>query len=373
MTVRGIAVGRSGPSWTVRTPGGGVSVLLPPRSVLVVLALLVAVVTLACAGVMIGTTWIPVSEVLGGTVGLADEQTTMIVRQFRMPRVVVAVLVGAALGVSGAVVQGVTRNPIAAPDVIGVTAGASFGAVMVLIALGGATVGYGGASAEISRIGIPAGAVLGAAVAAVIVLAAGGRRSAVGGGVVFSTQRVVLIGIVFHAAFIGLVHWGLTVGDVDQATKAAVWLVGSLHGRGWEHVWGVLLVLALVLPWVLVLGRRLNVLALGESSAATLGVPVVRSQLGLLAGAFVCTGTAVAAAGPVDFVALLAPQIARRLVRGPGVPLVASALTGSALLLAADLAARLVIPGSELPAGAVTALVGAPCLLWLVVRLGGRT
>lgn len=350
---------------------GRFSVLVHPRTMVVCGGLAVLVVLLALTGIAIGTRWIPLHEVVGGLIGQGDRSTTLIVQRFRAPRVVVAVLVGAALGISGAVVQAVTRNPIAAPDVIGVTAGASFGAVATLLLLGSAGHGYGGATAELSEVGLPVGAIAGALVAATIVLWVGGMPGP-GAGLTFSPRRVVLVGIVCHAAFMGLVHWGLAAGDVDQAGKAAVWLVGSLHGRGWEHAAGVGLVLALLLPLLLFTGRRLGVLALGESSAGSLGVPVARTQLGMFGMAFVLAGAAAAAAGPVDFVALLAPQIVRRLMPRAGVSLLASALAGAALLLAADLIARLIIPGIELPAGAVTALVGAPYLLWLVVRMGGR-
>lgn len=362
-----ITLTRSGPARVVRLRG--MSVLVRPRAWLVGLALLALVLVLAVVAIAVGTRWIPLHEVLAGLVGQADRPTNLTVQRFRLPRAVVGVLVGMALGLSGALVQAVTRNPIAGPDVLGVTAGASFGGVMVLLMFGGTTFGYGGASAELSRIGLPAGAVIGAVVAAAIVLGVSSVRGF--GGRTFSTQRVVLAGIVCNAAFLGLVHWGLSQGDVDQASKASVWLVGSIHGRGWEHVVGVAAALVVLAPVALLLGGRLGALALGEPSAATLGVSVSRTQIGLFVVAFALTGTAVAAAGPVNFVALVAPQVARRLVRAPGVPLVASALTGAALLLAADLLGRLAIPGVELPAGAVTAVIGAPWLLWLVVRTGG--
>ncbi|TDE12283.1 hypothetical protein E1269_07915 [Jiangella asiatica] len=345
----------------------GAGVLVHPRTWAVGAVLAAVVAALCIVALAVGTQWLPLDDVARGLVGEAERATNLTVRRFRLPRVVVAVLVGAALGLAGALVQAVTRNPIAAPDVIGVTAGASFGAVLVLLAFGGTTFGAGGAAAELSRVGLPLGAVAGAFVAAAIVLGLGAGK-----GPSFATQRVVLVGIVCHAAFIGLVHWGLTRGDVDQATRAAAWLVGSLHGRGWEHVTGLAVALALLLPVALVLGRSLSALSLGEPSAATLGVRVRRTQLGVFLVAFALTGAAVAAAGPVGFIALLAPQIARRLVRAPGMPLVASALTGAAVLLAADVLARLAVPGVELPAGAVTALVGAPYLLWLVVRSEGQ-
>ncbi|MQA04539.1 MAG: iron chelate uptake ABC transporter family permease subunit [Streptosporangiales bacterium] len=359
---------RSGSDLVARA--GRFSVLVQPRTWLVNLLLLGVVAALFVAAVTIGTTWLPLGDVVRGIVGAGDSATNLIVQRFRMPRAVVGVLVGAALAAAGALVQTVTRNPIATPDVIGVTAGASFGAVATLLAFGGATFGYGGAAAGLSAVGLPVGAIAGAFLAAVLVLGLATNRKH--GGERFSTRRVVLAGIVLHSAFIGLVHWGLASGDVDEASKAQVWLVGTLHGRGWEHVAGVTLALAVLTPVVVLLGRRLLGLQLGETSATTLGVPVVRTQLLVFAVAFALTGTAVAAAGPVNFVALIAPQIARRIARRAAAPLISSALTGAALLLAADLAARLLVPGHELPAGSVTALVGAPYLLWLVVRSEGH-
>lgn len=366
------AIRRSGPAFVLQLPGAGTA-LVHRRGSIAVAVLVAVVIALAMAAVAVGTRWIPLDDVARGLVGVGDSGVVLTVREFRLPRVAVGILVGLALGLAGAIVQGVTRNPIAAPDVIGVTAGASLGAVVVLLAFGGTTFGYGGAAAALSRVGVPLGAVAGAFAAAALVLGLSVSRRWPGrdSGLRFSVEHVVLAGIVCHAAFLGLVHWGLASGDVDQAAKAATWLVGSLHGRGWEHVGALAVAIAVLGPLALLLGRQLAALALGEPSAATLGVRVGRAQLGLLAVAFALTGVAVAAAGPVDFVALLAPQIARRLVRSSTPPLAASALTGAAVLLAADLLARLAIPGMELPAGAVTALVGAPFLLWLVVRHAG--
>jgi iron complex transport system permease protein len=286
------------------------------------------------------------------------------VRQFRLPRTVVAALVGMALGASGALTQALTRNPLASPDVLGVVQGASAGAVAVLLLAGGSTVGAGGVDAGLSRLGVPAGAVAGALLAAALVLGLASRHA----GALPGPHRVVLVGLVLNAVFLGLVQWGLTVGDVDQAAKAAVFLLGSLHGRGWEHAAGVGLAVALLLPLALLLRRPLDALQLGDDGASVLGVHVARLRLALFVVAFALAGTAVAAAGAVGFVALLAPHLARRLTRNGSTALLAPALVGAALLIAADLVARHLIPGTELPAGAVTALVGAPMLLALLLR-----
>jgi iron complex transport system permease protein len=348
------------------TGRGRLAVLVDRRSALVTAALLAAVAVLAVLSVSLGTRMLPVSDVLAGLAGTAERPVLLTVREFRLPRALVAVLVGMALGVSGALTQALTRNPLASPDVLGVVTGASAGAVLVLIAAGGATAGYGGAAAGLSQVGVPLGAVAGALLSAALVLGIASRRI----GALPGTQRVVLVGILLNAVFLGLVQWALTVGDVDQAAKAAVWLTGSLHGRGWEHVTAVSLTLAVLLPLALLLRRPLETVALGEDVARALGVPIRRLRLVLFVLAFALAGTAVAAAGAVGFVALLAAPLARR-ATGRTAPLLPAALTGAALLLAADLLARHLLPGHELPAGAVTALVGAPVLLVLLLR--GRT
>lgn len=342
---------------------GRLAVLVHRRTAVVTTLLLLAVVAVAVLSTALGTRLLPVSDVLNGLFGTADRTINLTVRQFRLPRTAVAVLVGMALGVSGALTQAITRNPLASPDVLGVVNGASVGAVAVIITAGSVGAGYGGAAAGLSSVGVPLGAVAGALISAALVLTIASRRI----GALPGTQRVVLVGIILNAVFLGLVQWALTVGDVDQATKAAVWLTGSLHGRGWEHVTAVGLTLAVLLPLALLMRLPLEAVALGEDVATSLGVPVRRLRLGLFTLAFALAGTAVAAAGAISFIALLAPPLARRMT-GRTAPLLPSALTGAVLLLTADVLARHLIPDHELPAGAVTALVGAPVLLVLLLR-----
>lgn len=359
---------RSGPDRLLATGGGRISVLISPRSLHRTASLVALVLALALLATALGTRWLPISDLVAGLAGQADQAVNLTVREFRLPRVVVGILVGMALGTSGALTQSLTRNPLGSPDVLGVVSGASAGAVAVMLAAGGSAVGAGGASAALSRVGVPLGAVAGALLSAALVLGLASRRF----GALPATHRIVLVGVICNAAFLGLVQWGLTVGDVDQAAKAAVFLAGSLHGRGWEHVFAVGLAVAVLLPLAMQARRSLDALQLGDDFAVTLGVPVARARLWLFVLAFALAGTAVAAAGAVSFVALLAPQLARRIAGGSGTPLLASALTGAVLLLTADLAARHLVPGTELPAGAITALIGAPALLVLLLRMGER-
>ena len=359
---------RSGPARILILGGGHFSVLISPRTIRCTVILITTVVAFALLATAFGTRWLPISDIVAGLTGQGDRAMSLTVREFRLPRVVVGILVGMALGASGAITQSLTHNPLGSPDVLGVVSGASAGAVAVMLAAGGSTVGAGGAAAALSRVGVPLGAVAGALLSAAIVLGIASRRF----GALPATHRVVLVGVICNAVFIGLVQWGLTVGDVDQAAKAAVFLAGSLHGRGWEHVVGVGLAVTVLIPLALLMKRSLDALQLGDDSAVTLGVPVARVRLGLFVVAFALAGAAVAAAGAVSFVALLAPQLARRIAPGAGTPLLAPALLGAALLLVADMVARHLVPGTELPAGAVTALVGAPALLVLLLRMGER-
>lgn len=360
-----LGIQRAG-SATVVLRAGPASALLRPRALVIGAVLLTAVAGLFVAGLAVGRTDLPLREVTGALFGQGKDSVVLTVQQLRLPRALVGLLVGLALGAAGALTQGLARNPLASPDVLGVTAGASAGAVVVLLSQGSQTARAGGASAGLSQVGLPLGAIAGAAVAAALVLALSVRRRSHHAGL--DPHRLILVGVVLAAAFTGVVEYALISGDVDQAARATVWLTGSLHGRGWEHVGSVATALALLLPLAAVLVRRLDVLLLGDSTATALGTRVGVSRLAIVAAAVALAGTATAAAGPVAFVALVAPNLARRLVRGPGVPLLSSAALGAVVLLGADLLARRAVPGTELPAGAVCALVGAPYLLYLVLK-----
>lgn len=365
MSVPVVSLARAG-SAAVAVRLGPVSALVRPRAVVVGIGAATVMLVLFVAGLAVGTRDLPLEDLVAGLLGVGERSTVLTVRQLRLPRTLVGLLVGLALGAAGALTQGLARNPLASPDVLGVTAGASAGAVLVLLSQGSSTAAAGGAAAGLSQLGLPVGAVVGAGLAAALVLALSGRRG--GAGARLDPYRLILVGVVVSAAFTGLVEYALVRGDVDQATRATVWLTGSLHGRGWEHVWGVATGLGVLLPVTAILLRRLDVLLLGDSTATALGIRVSATRLAVVVAAVALAGTATAAAGPVAFVALVAANLARRLVRGPGVPVLTSALLGAVVLLAADLVARRAIPGTELPAGTVSALVGAPYLLFLILR-----
>ncbi|MEY9873049.1 iron complex transport system permease protein [Streptacidiphilus sp. MAP12-33] len=325
------------------------------RARLVTLALLLAapaVAVLALAGA--GDLTISPAEVVRALVdpgsAAADPAAHFVVWDLRLPRVATGLLAGAALALSGAVFQALLRNPLGSPDILGFTQGAAAGALTVIVLLGG-----GGAAAA----AVPVGAVLGALAAggAVLLLARGGR------------QQLVLVGIALGAVLTGVNGYLLTRGRLADAARAVLWLTGSLDGSDWPAAGTVALVFALLGPLVVLgHGRALRLLELGDDAATALGVPVARTRRVLLLCALLLAAAAAAAVGPVAFVALTAPQLARRLTRAPGPNLLPSAAMGALLLVLADWAAQRAIPGHQLPVGVVTGLLGGGYLVRLLVK-----
>lgn len=337
---------------------GPASVVVRPRSALVTVLALAAATAVGCWSMTTGDFPLPVADVVAALAGTGDRGALVVVRDLRLPRVLTGLLVGAAFGLAGALTSSVVRNPLATPDVVGVTAGASAGAVGVILA------GW--------PLPLPLAALAGGLLVAALVGALSWRDG-------FSGPRLVLVGIGLGAAASAVTSYLLVRADVIDAQRAVLWLTGSLNGRGWEHVRPVALALLVLVPLALVLGRGLAVLRLGDDVARGLGTRVAASRIGLVAVAVGLAAVATASAGPVAFVALVAPQVALRLARTPGPPLAASAALGALLVVTADLVGRTGVqalggPAAELPVGAVTALVGAPVLLLLLRRSSrGRT
>jgi iron complex transport system permease protein len=334
----------------VRAAGGSVRVDLRP---LAVSGLLAALGTLALVlGVASGEVPIAVGDVLGSLAGSGDSATDFIVRDLRLPRALTALLAGAALGLSGMIFQQVTRNPLASPDVVGVSSGASLAAV-ALIVFGSPT----GAAA------VPLASLAGALAAGALLFALAGRGGMDG-------YRVVLVGIGLAALLQAGISYVLTRGRIFEVADAYVWLVGTVNARGWEHVRPLAAALLLLVPAAMVLARRLDALALGDDVAQSLGVAAGRSRAALLVVAVGLTGVAVAAAGPVGFVAFLAPHLARRLTRTGSAQalLPAAASCGAVLVVVSDLAGRVLFAPTEVPVGLITSVVAAPYFLLLLRR-----
>jgi iron complex transport system permease protein len=326
------------------------------RMVAVVLAGLVLVVLAAAANIGRGDFPISLGEVLTVLAGGGDGAQRFIVLELRLPRTLTGILVGAALGISGAITQAVARNPLASPDILGVTAGAGAAAVAVIV-LGG---GSGAAVGLLARAGLPVAALVGGLGTAALVYLLAYRRGIDG-------YRLVLVGVGIGAVAAALTSWLLVLAETNDAARATVWLTGSLNARGWEHAVPVGLALAVLVPVALLLAFGLGALQFGDDTARGLGVRVDRTRAALVLVAVALAAVATAGAGPIGFVALVVPQICLRLVGSARPPLLASAVYGALLTVVADLLARTAL-GVELPVGIVTAVLGAPYLLYLLAR-----
>ncbi|SDN99805.1 iron chelate uptake ABC transporter family permease subunit [Geodermatophilus sp. DSM 45219] len=338
---------------TVRV--GPVSGRVRWRQVTVVVGAAVAVVLLGAASLGRGDFPIGLTDVLRTLVGLGEDTQEFIVLELRAPRIVVGALVGLALGVAGALFQTFARNPLASPDVLGITQGASAGAVAAIV-LGGTA----GGSGLLGGLGVPLAALLGALVTGLLLLVLAWRSGIDG-------YRMVLVGIALWAVAAAVTDWLLTRAEIYDAATAYVWITGSLNARTWGEAVPLLVALAVLLPAALATSRALGVVQFGDDTARGLGVRLVPTQAVVVLVAVALTAAAVAAAGPIAYVALVVPQVAIRLTGGARPPLLASGLVGAALVVGADLLTRTVLP-QALPVGVLTAAVGAPYLLWLLVR-----
>lgn len=335
---------------------GPVAGVWRPRAVSVVVVTTALLVIVAALNLGRGEFPIPVTDVLRILVGAGDPADSYIVTQLRLPRVLTGAFVGAALGVAGALTQAVVRNPLASPDILGVTDGASVFAVASVVLTGGAGV----AGLAVSPVGTPLAALAGGLVAAALVYGLAYRQGLDG-------FRLILVGIGVSAAAVSLTTWLLVSVNVTQAGQVLTWLRGSLVSRSWENVIPAGIVLVVGLPLAVALAHRLAALELGDDTARGLGVRVDRARAGVVGVAVVLAAVATACAGPIRFVALVVPQIMLRLTGGSRPPLVASAAGGALLVVTADLVARTVL-GEAVPVGVVTVVVGAPYLLYLLVR-----
>lgn len=270
--------------------------------------------------------------------------------EWRLPRLFAALVFGAALGIAGTIFQTLTRNPLGSPDVIGLSGGSYTGALIVGIVLGG---GIG-----TTALGALAGGLLAATAIFIIASPRGG-----------SGVRFIVVGIAVSTMLTSLNTYLLLTADRDTALAAAIWGAGTLNGIKGEHVGPAIGALACVLLAVSLLSRPLQQFQLGDDLARSLGVDTGRARFLLLALGVALTAIPTAVSGPITFIALVAPHIARALTRAPGPPLTAAAVTGAFVLLSADFAAQRIVPPLQLPVGAVTTALGG---LYLFLLLAGR-
>ncbi|MEV7870797.1 iron chelate uptake ABC transporter family permease subunit [Streptomyces sp. NPDC088124] len=320
------------------------------RSLVVPVIAIALLVLMASLNIGLGSSYISVSDVLDTLTGGGDARTRGIIFDLRLPRTLSGILVGGALGLAGAVFQSIARNPLASPDVLGITWGAGVGAVSAIV-IGG----------NLASLGVPLGGLVGGLTAGTLLYLLSWRKGIDG-------YRMVLIGIGISAVGYNIVYWLLTVGDVDSATRATTWIVGNLSDVGWESVGPVLTALAVLVPVTLICSRTLSTLQFGDDTARGLGLRVDASRGILLLLAVLLASVATAAAGPITFVALATPQIALRLVRAAQPPLLSSLVLGALLTVSADFAVRVAPGATDLPVGVLTAILGAPYLIFLFVR-----
>ncbi|MDL1900993.1 iron ABC transporter permease [Anaerolineae bacterium CFX9] len=346
------------PIWiTIRPRLLPLSYRIDRRVPLVALAILLFTLVVLVLSISYGEYDIPPSDVVQTILGTNQDHPDyanfkLVVHTFRLPRIVLAFLVGAALAVSGALMQGVTRNPLADPFLLGLSGGAALAAVTIIVWI--KTIPLGA---------LPWAAFGGGALTAVAIylLAWKGGSS--------TPIRLILIGIALESILGAATTIMLLFGDIYDVQQAYIWLAGSVYGSNWEHVRALGGWLVVFLPIAFVMAQSLNMLGLGDDTAKGLGLHVERQRAALLLVSVALAAAAVAVSGTIGFVGLVAPHVTRRLV-GPSHEglLPVSALFGGALLVLADLVGRWVIAPSELPIGVVTAMIGAPYFMYLLYR-----
>lgn len=327
---------------------GPVALQVRWRPVIVVVVLLALTLLAGLVTLSVGRLGIPLRELPAVLAGQGTRAQQWTVFTSRLPRLAVAVLAGAAFAVAGSIFQSVTRNPLGSPDVIGLGAGASAGAAAAALLWPG-------------LVPVPVGALLGAALAITAVFLGTGRGFA-------APHRMVVVGIAVGAMALAFTQLALVRVQREEAQEVAVWLTGSLAARSWDHAALMAVAVLVLLPCALALTRSLQAAEMGDDLATGIGVHVPRSRSLAVGVAVLLTGAAVSVCGPVAFVALTAPQIARRLTRSSGPGMVAAAACGGLLLVLADLVAQYAVPGVILPVGVVTAALGGVYLALLLVR-----
>lgn len=329
------------------------TIALFSRQTLTIFVLILLCIVLAVYGLGSGTLSLTPLQVIDALRGEGPHNLTVIVTQWRLPRVAMALILGAALAASGAIFQSLMRNPLGSPDVIGFNTGAYSG-VLVAIVLFNSTL-----------LGITLGAMSGGLMTAVVVYLLAWRNGV-------ETFRLIIVGIAVRALLVAGNTWLVISASLESALTAGLWSAGSLNGITWAKSLPVVGLIILAWGLAALLSRRMHLLEMGDDMARALGVPVERSRLLLMLAGVALTAAATAVAGPISFIALVAPQIARRLCAHQSQPLFIAGLTGALLLLAADVATQRLFLPYQLPVGVVTVSLGGIYLIGLLIRESRR-
>ncbi|MGS2779324.1 FecCD family ABC transporter permease [Robertmurraya sp. GLU-23] len=336
---------------------GKVSILIDRKASFVMLCLLLVTMVVFIISTGLGDMKINPVTVVSVFFGGGTEMEKLVVQSFRLPRIIVALVVGMSLAVAGGILQGMIRNPLASPDVLGITGGASTAVVLFL-----AIFSNDSNALTVSIQWMPLAAFIGSAVAGLLVYIFAWKNGV-------SPVRLVLIGIGLSALFQALTTMMMLLGPIYRASQANIWITGTVHGSTWTNVFTIV-------PWALTLmlvaffmARKVNVLGLGDDVATSVGTSVQKLRFMLLLISTALIGSSVAFAGGIGFVGLMAPHMARRLVGSVyGALLPVSALIGAILVMVADLIGRTMFSPLEIPAGVFTAGIGAPYFIYLLFK-----
>lgn len=332
---------------------GRFSVRLEVRAALLTFLLLLTALVVGGWSLTVGSAGIGLSEVLSAFAGTANTGTSRVVLEWRLPRVVFALVAGAALAIGGAVFQSITRNPLGSPDIIGFSSGAYTGALLVAIFATG------------SAWGTSAGALAGGLLTGVAVYLLALRQG-------IAATRIVVVGVGLSLFLSAFNTWLLTTMRLEQALSAASWGAGSLADIGWVHTVPVLIGIVLGGPVVLWFAADMRMLEMGDDAGRAVGVDAERVRIVALLTGVVLVALVTASAGPIAFVALAAPQLASRLTGTAGVRIIPAAVFGALMLVVCDLVARTVIAPIQLPVGVVTLCLGGAYLVWLLATSGRK-
>ncbi|HEU5484475.1 MAG TPA: iron chelate uptake ABC transporter family permease subunit [Microlunatus sp.] len=325
-----------------------VRVAMRRRTAIVVVGLLVFLLVMFCLAMTVGDFPISIKQVWLSLTGRGTRATDFIVHELRLPRAVIALAVGVCFGLSGAIFQSMMRNPLASPDIIGITSGASAAAVIAILML------------HLGGFVVSAFAFCGALLTALLIYLLAWKQGVAG-------YRLVLVGIGIGAMLTAVIDYLMTRAQIWDAQVALLWLTGSLNGASASEMRPLLLLMIIILPLAVWAGGALAGLQLGDDAATSVGIRVERSRLSLILIGVALAAIATAAAGPVGFVAFVSGPIARRLTNGTGIALIPAALVGAAVVITGDFVGQHLLP-VQLPVGILTAAVGAPYLLYLLVR-----
>ncbi|MFD0676109.1 MULTISPECIES: FecCD family ABC transporter permease [unclassified Paenibacillus] len=329
---------------------GELSFLIHKKTILISFALLVACIAIAVISIGIGEMYISPLDVVRSLLGVGADDYTMVIQKLRLPRIIVGILVGTSLAAAGAIMQGIVRNPMASPDIMGVTGGASVAAVSFITYLSGV----------VNVRLLPVSAMLGAGIVAILLYLLAWKKGV-------TPIRLILVGIGMSSLMSAATTMMIVFSPKNDAGQAYLWLTGSIYASNWENVLTVLPWTLILIPIAFILARHVNIGQLGDDIAASAGSRVEFNRLLLLLVSVALAGSAVSVAGGIGFVGLIAPHMARKLVGASfDSVLPVSALLGAIVVTFADLAGRTFFLPLDVPVGVFTSAVGAPFFIYLL-------